>query len=105
MVNMYSDALVLFADQVADGAFLFAVGHDGGRAAVDAELVFDRGADQVVAGTERTVVIDQELRHQEQRDALQSRRASGRRASTRWMMFSATSCSPQVMKILVPLTR
>ena len=36
--------------------------------------MFDRGADQVVAGTERTVVIDQELRHQEQRDALQSRR-------------------------------
>ncbi|MNC98615.1 hypothetical protein D3C83_166370 [compost metagenome] len=31
--------------------------------------------------------------------------ASGSRASTRWMMFSAMSCSPQVMKILVPLMR
>ncbi|MCY1547450.1 hypothetical protein D9M68_835140 [compost metagenome] len=31
--------------------------------------------------------------------------ASGRRASTRWTMFSAMSCSPQVMKILFPLTR
>ena len=28
--------------------------------------------------------------------------ASGVRASTRWMMFSAMSCSPYVMKILVP---
>ncbi len=31
--------------------------------------------------------------------------ASGKRASTRWTMFSAMSCSPQVMKILVPLMR
>ncbi len=28
--------------------------------------------------------------------------ASGNRASTRWMMFSAMSCSPNVMKIFVP---
>ncbi|MNY56693.1 hypothetical protein D3C86_1927990 [compost metagenome] len=31
--------------------------------------------------------------------------ASGRRASTRWMMFSARSCSPAEMKILVPEIR
>ncbi len=31
--------------------------------------------------------------------------ASGVRASTRWMMFSAMSCSPNEMKILVPETR
>ncbi len=31
--------------------------------------------------------------------------ASGRRASTRWMMFSDRSCSPAEMKILVPVTR
>ncbi|MNC87456.1 hypothetical protein D3C83_31840 [compost metagenome] len=31
--------------------------------------------------------------------------ASGVRARTRWTMFSAMSCSPQVMKILVPLMR
>mmetsp|Transcript_1327 Transcript_1327/g.1771 ORF Transcript_1327/g.1771 Transcript_1327/m.1771 type:complete len:288 (+) Transcript_1327:787-1650(+) len=30
--------------------------------------------------------------------------ASGSLASTRWMMFSAMSCSPQVIKILVPVT-
>ena len=29
--------------------------------------------------------------------------ASGSLASTRWMMFSVRSCSPPVMKILVPL--
>ena len=29
--------------------------------------------------------------------------ASGRRASTRWMMFSAMSCSPNEMKIFVPV--
>ncbi|MNR42930.1 hypothetical protein D3C85_1615000 [compost metagenome] len=29
--------------------------------------------------------------------------ASGSLASTRWMMFSLRSCSPPVMKILVPL--
>ena len=28
--------------------------------------------------------------------------ASGRRASTMWMMFSARSCSPELMKILLP---
>ena len=31
--------------------------------------------------------------------------ASGRRASTRWMMFSAMSCSPAEMKILLPVMR
>ena len=31
--------------------------------------------------------------------------ASGIRASTRWTMFSAMSCSPHVMKILVPCSR
>jgi hypothetical protein len=30
--------------------------------------------------------------------------ASGRRASTRWTMFSDRSCSPPLMKILLPLT-
>ena len=31
--------------------------------------------------------------------------ASGTRASTRWTMLSARSCSPKVMKIFVPVTR
>ena len=29
--------------------------------------------------------------------------ASGSLASTRWMMFAVRSCSPALMKILVPL--
>ena len=37
---------------------------------MDAELVLDRCGAQVVARAERAVVVDQELRHQEQRDAL-----------------------------------
>ena len=36
--------------------------------------MFERGTDQIVAGTQRTIVVDQEFRHQEQRDALQSGR-------------------------------
>ena len=31
--------------------------------------------------------------------------ASGVRASTRWMMLSAMSCSPKEMKIFVPVMR
>ena len=31
--------------------------------------------------------------------------ASGRRASTRWTMFSVRSCSPAEMKILLPVSR
>ncbi|MCY1218066.1 hypothetical protein D9M72_300000 [compost metagenome] len=41
-----------------------------GRARLDAELVFDRHALHVVARTQRAVAVDQELRHHEQRDAL-----------------------------------
>ncbi|MNH32855.1 hypothetical protein D3C79_933270 [compost metagenome] len=31
--------------------------------------------------------------------------ASGKRASTKWMMLSVKSCSPPLMKILLPLSR
>jgi hypothetical protein len=68
------EAAVRLAEQVADGAALVAEGHDAGRAGVDAELVLDRHAVGVVALAERTVGIDQELRHQEQRDALHAGR-------------------------------
>jgi hypothetical protein len=43
------EAAILLADQVAGGAALVAVGHHAGRAGVDAELVLDRDAAQVVA--------------------------------------------------------
>ena len=61
-----ADALVFFADQVANSAFVVAVGHDGGRTAVNAQLVFDGRADQVVALAQRAVFVNQEFRHQEE---------------------------------------
>ena len=52
----------------------------------------------------RAVVAQNELRHDEQRDALRCRSArSGTRASTRCRMLSTRSCSPAEMKILVPV--
>ena len=64
------EAAVLLAHEVADRAVLVAVGHDGGRARVDAELVLDRHAVHVVALARRAVRLHQELRHDEERDAL-----------------------------------
>ena len=63
-------AAVLFAQQVADRAALVAVHHGAGGRAVNAELVLDRVAAHVVAGPERAVLVDEELRHDEERDAL-----------------------------------
>ena len=55
---------------------------------MDAHLVLDRHAPQVVALTERAVVADEVLGHEEQEMPLRARRARpGVRASTRWMMF------------------
>ena len=71
------EAAVLLADQIADRAAVVAVREHGGRTRVDAELVLDRHAVHVVARAEAAVVVDQELRHEEQRDALDAfRRAS-----------------------------
>ena len=56
------EAAIGLADQIADRAALFAEGHDRRRAGVDAELVLDRGADQIVARAERAIRVDQEFR-------------------------------------------
>ena len=66
-------AAMLLADQPALG--LVVVEHGGG-VAVDAHLVLDRAADDAVALAGRAVGVRQELRHDEQRDALDA----GRRA-------------------------
>ncbi len=63
------EAAIFLADHIADRAAVVAVLQDGGRARLDAELVFDRDAMHVVALAERTVVIDHELRHEQQRNA------------------------------------
>ncbi|MDR8920858.1 hypothetical protein FEP56_05627 [Burkholderia multivorans] len=61
---------ILFADQIADCAAVIAVLQHRGRARLDAELVFDRHAMHVVARAERAVFVDEEFRHDEQRNAL-----------------------------------
>ena len=70
-------AVALATDQAALGAAVVAVGHHRRGRAVDAELVLDRGAAQVVAGAEAAIRIDQVLRHQEQADALGAGRRAG----------------------------
>ena len=69
------EPLVLPPHQIADRTILVAEAHDAGGARVDAQLVLDRHAVHVVAGSEGSVGVDQELGHQEQRDAA---RAFGR---------------------------
>ena len=72
------EATILLADEIADGALaLLAKLHHAGRAGVDAELVLDAGADHVVMGAERAVVVDADLGHQEQGDAARARRRIG----------------------------
>jgi hypothetical protein len=66
---------VFLADQPADSARFAALGeavaidHRAGRRGVDAELLLDTRAEHVVARTWRTVFVEQEFRHQKQRDA------------------------------------
>ncbi len=71
------EAAVLFAEQVADRAVLLAVLHHAGGRGVDAELVLDAGADDVVAAPKRAIGIDEILRHDEQRDAARAGRRVG----------------------------
>ena len=60
-------ALILLADQISGRPVII---HHAGRIAVDAHLVLDRPAAEVIAGPETPVGIDQKLRHDEQADAL-----------------------------------
>ena len=66
------------ADQVAHRAAVVAERHHAGRAGMDAELVLERHAAQVVALAGLAVGADQELRHDEQRDAAHAGRRIGR---------------------------
>ncbi|MPM84675.1 hypothetical protein SDC9_131748 [bioreactor metagenome] len=65
--------LVRLADQVADSAAAVAKTHRRRGAAVDAHLVLNRRAGQVVAFAQGAIVVDQVLRAQEQRDAFHPR--------------------------------
>ncbi len=72
------EAAVLLADQVADRALAVAIGEHAGRTRVDAELVLDRHAPDVVALAAAAVGVDQKLGHDEQRNALHAFRRVGR---------------------------
>jgi hypothetical protein len=58
---------------------------------VDAHLFFDLADDDRVARAQLPSSFDQELRHDEERDALGALAAFDALASTRWMMFSDMS--------------
>ena len=62
------ESAVLLADEIADRAAMIAVSEHGGRARMDPELVLDRRAEHVVARAERAVRVDQQLRHDEERN-------------------------------------
>jgi hypothetical protein len=64
------EAAVLLADEVARGTALVAVREHARGARVDAELVLERDDVHVVARPERAVLVDEELGHDEERDAL-----------------------------------
>ncbi len=68
------EATVFFADQRADGPAVVAELQHGRWAGLDAQLVFDRDAGNVVARAQRAIVVDHELGHDEQRDPLHARR-------------------------------
>src|SRR3546814_8873546 len=69
-------ALVLFADQVADRAARIAVGHHCSGRGLDAQFMLDRHAAQIVVRSQAAVFVDDELRHQEEADALGALRRS-----------------------------
>ena len=96
-------ALVLLADQVADGAVAVAVGHDAGGAGLDAHLVLDRRRTWTsLRSPSVPSSFTRNLGTMKHEMPLVPGGASGVRASTRWTMFSVMSCSPKVMKIFVP---
>ena len=70
---------------------------------LDAHLVFDAAHGDGVAIAQRPLSVEQKLRHKAGIGPVPRGRV-GVRASTKCTMFSVRSCSPPVMKILLPLT-
>ena len=71
------EAAILLAHQPGLRALVVAIDHDASRGAVDAELVFDSGAAQVVSLAERSIGVDEEFRREEQRKAARPGRRAG----------------------------
>jgi hypothetical protein len=60
------EAAILFAHEIADGAAVVAIGEHRRRARMDAELVLDRYAMDVVARAQCSILVHQDLGHDEQ---------------------------------------
>lgn len=67
----------LLAHQIAHGTAVFTKAEGTGGRPVNAELVLDGGTGDIVTLAQRAVVIDQELRHQKERDTLIAFRGIG----------------------------
>ena len=74
------EAPILLTDQPSLRAVVIAVDHDASRGAMDAELVLDSRAPQVVALAEGSIGIDEEFRRKEQRKATRPCRRPGQPA-------------------------
>jgi len=72
---------------------------------VNAHLPFDRAAGHGISRAERAVRIGEYFGTMNIETPLMPLGAPSMRASTRCTMFSAKSCSPAEMKILVPVIR
>ena len=70
-------AFVLLADDEAEGAAIVAVRHHRGGARVDAHLVFERDAAQVIASLDLARLADQIFRHDEKGNAFHALRRVG----------------------------
>ena len=99
------EAAVGLAHEVTNGTILLAESHHGGGAGVDAHLVLDRAHTRSLRSPRLPSALTRNFGAMNSEMPFTPGGASGRRASTRWMMFSAMSYSPQVMKILVPEDR
>jgi len=69
--------VVFLTDEVADCSAIIAVGHDTGGAAMNAELMLDRYGVGVISLTYTSIIIDQKLGNDEQRDTFASCRGIG----------------------------
>ena len=67
-------ATIDVADKIANCPIAVAEAHHAGRTGMDAELVFQRGAIGIVARAQAAICVDEEFRHQEQRDATRALR-------------------------------
>ena len=72
------EAAVLLAKKITDGAFVLPVLEHRRRRRLDAELLLDRQALNIIAPAEAAIVIDEEFRHDEKRDPLHARRRVGK---------------------------